>query len=151
QAPLARKTLLHPYCEVPAGSAVAVINSPWWQSDIRDADLVTLFDVFDHTSDVGGLLSKAAGMLNPGGLLFITAILASGFDIKERGAQAQNLYPPDRLNVLTVEGFQKLFARHGFECLEFSTPGVLDLDIVAQALREDAHLKVSPFVRELAL
>lgn len=150
--PVVCKSIVYPYCAVPADSGVGVIDKPWWEFDsTATADVVTLFEVLDHTQDTNGLLAQVKGWLKPGGLCFITAILASGFDVKVLGPQARNIYPPDRLNVFSVKGLQQLLQRHGFECLEFSTPGVLDLDIVAAALKENAGVSVSPFVRELAL
>jgi hypothetical protein len=47
---------------------------------------------------------------------------------------APNLYPPDRLNIFSPQGLKALFKRNGFECIEFSTPGVLDVEIVAKAV-----------------
>ena len=151
-APIARKTVVHPYCAVAANSAVTVIDQPWWRLDSPAvADVISLFEVLDHTQDTEGLLSQVKRLLKPGGLCFITVILASGFDVKVLGAQAKNIFPPDRLNVFSAKGLQQLLAHHGFECLEFSTPGVLDLDIVAAALRENTEVTTSPFIRDLAL
>ena len=149
---IARKSIVYPYCGVPANSGITVIDTPWWDLDSpRSADVLTLFEVLDHAQDVAGLMSKIKHLLKDGGLCFITVILASGFDVKELGQHAVNIYPPDRLNVFSVKGLQHLIRHHGFECLEFSTPGVLDLDIVAAALKKNPAIGVSPFVRELAL
>jgi len=149
-APFARKTVIYPYCEAPS-SGITVIDKPWWEAQVPKADIVTLFEVLDHTSDVPALLGKLKDMLNDKGLCFMTAILASGFDIKELGKNAKNIYPPDRLNVFTVAGLKGLLEKHGFEVLEFSTPGILDLELVAAALKEDPSVSASAFIRELAL
>ncbi len=151
-APFTRKTVIYPYCDVPANSGVTVIDKPWWEIDDTPlVDVLTLFEVLDHTQDVAGLLAQVKRLLKKGGLCFITAILASGFDVKELGRHAENIYPPDRLNVFTVKGLKGLFERHGFECLELSTPGILDLEIVAAALKEDPAIPASAFIRDLAL
>jgi len=150
--PVARKSTVYPYCDVPANDGISVIDKPWWELDSPwSADVVTLFEVLDHTQDVNGLLAQIKQLLKDGGLCFITAALASGFDLKVLGRHAKNIYPPDRINVFSVKGLQKLLQDHGFECLEFSTPGVLDLDIVAAALKENPAIAVSPFIRDLAL
>ena len=60
-----------------------------------------------------------------------------------------NLIPPDRHNVFSVEGLLSLSKRHGFECVEFSTPGVLDVDIVKKAMSEDSGIHVPKFFRYL--
>ncbi len=151
-APFALKTTIYPYTDHVPSTGLQVVDKPWWEAQLsKPADVVSLFEVLDHTSDVNALLSQVKAMLNKGGLCFMTVILASGLDVKELGAQAQNIYPPDRLNVFSVKGLTQLINRHGFECLEFSTPGVLDLDIIAAALRENPQLKVSAFIRDLAL
>jgi len=151
-APFARKTVIYPYCEVPSSAGITVIDKPWWEAKLPSkAGIVTLFEVVDHTCDVPALLARLKDMLDEGGLCFMTAILASGFDIKELGRHAKNIYPPDRLNVFTVRGLKGLFERHGFECLELSTPGILDLEIVAAALKEDPAVTASAFIRDLGL
>ncbi len=148
----ARKSVVFPYCDVPSNSGLNIIDKPWWELDAPGTvDVVTLFEVLDHTNDVDALLMQVKRLLKPGGLCFLTAILSSGFDVKELGQHAKNIYPPDRLNVFSVYGLKHKLEQGGFECLEFSTPGVLDLDIVASALKENPAVCVSPFIRELAL
>jgi Zn ribbon nucleic-acid-binding protein len=147
-----RKILLNPYLRVEQNQyrGIEVIQQPWWeQALVNSGDVMTLFEVVDHTSDVDGLFTAVKGMLKKGGLCFVTAILASGFDVQVLWDKADNLYPPDRLNCLTVEGFKALFAKHGFECLEFSTPGILDLEIIAQSYQKHPELSLPRFVRDL--
>ena len=55
-------------------------------------------------------------------------------DIKVRW-EISGVYPPERLNLLSVEGLTLLFERHGFEALEFSTPGVLDVESVRREMQ----------------
>jgi len=147
-----KKILLNPYLRVEQSRYphLEIIQQPWWEQSLADScDVMTLFEVVDHTSDVDGLLTAASRMLKKGGLCFLTAILSSGFDVQVLWDKADNLYPPDRLNCLTVEGFKALFAKHGFECLEFSTPGILDVEIVAKAYENNPDLSISRFVRDL--
>jgi hypothetical protein len=114
------------------------------------ADVVSLFEVADRTSDVDALFAGAARMLSTGGLAFVTDILVSGFDLQVLWDRADNVFPPDRLNVFSVDGLGFLFARHGFEPLEFSTPGILDVEIVASALKRDPSLPVTRWARYVA-
>ena len=154
QAPaFSQKTLVNPYFNFKtAGPSTAVVPQPWWAAKLSEpADVVTLFEVIDQASGPGDLLTAVRGMLGGGGLCFMTCILSSGFDVKELGQHAQNIYPPDRLNVFSVKGIKTLIERHGFECLEFSTPGILDVEIVARALRDNPQIPVSVFVRDLVL
>ena len=112
-------------------------------------DVISLFEVIDHTSDVRDLFETIDKVLRPGGLCFLTAILSSGFDVQVLWEHADNIYPPDRLNVLSVKGFKLLVEKYGFECVEFSTPGILDLEIVRNALKTNEDLSISRFVREI--
>lgn len=143
------KTLINPLIPLPATLATDGIQV----KDVLDGkfDVITLFEVLDHTSDAGMLLKKISNALNPGGLCFLTGILSSGFDVSVLCEHAENIYPPDRLNVFSIKGIQHLVQAHGFECLEVSTPGILDVDFVAKALKEDAQVTMSPFLRDLVL
>jgi hypothetical protein len=142
---------IDPYTDIASSigrDQVKIESLPWWKADTKHIDVVTLFEVIERTGDVSGLFQKLHGMLNPGGLCFITTVLA-GFDIQVLWDKARNLFPPDRLNVLTVEGLQTLINANGFECLELSTPGVLDINIVEQALRDNPDIKVDRFVEQM--
>lgn len=119
-------------------------------SDLHnDVDVVTLFEVVDRTGDIETLFARVHRMLKNDGLCFMTDILASGFDIQFLWDKAENLIPPDRLNVFTVEGLNNLFSRHGFRCLEFSTPGILDTEIVATAIENDPGLALPRFIKNM--
>ena len=140
-----QKTFINPLVEVEGGRGVNIIDRPWWEVD-GQWDVLTLFEVLDHTSDVEGILRKINAFLPVGGLCFLTDILGSGFDLQVLGPKASHLNPPDRLNAFSVEGLKTLFRRHGFECLEFSTPGILDLELVAAACQVDASLTLPAFI-----
>ena len=145
-----QKTLVNPFLDlskIRLNPSIKIIDVPWWNVSLEEnVDVISLFEITDRTSDLEALFSKVKSMLRKDGLCFITAILVSGFDLQTLWEKAENLYPPDRLNVLSIEGWQALFARHGFECLELSTPGILDVEIVAKALKEDPALKLPKFV-----
>jgi len=148
----ARKTLFSPYVRQTSfddrGSVSVVFDKDLSDGRLdNDADILSLFDVLGHISDIDAFFAKIRRMLTPGGLCFITAILSSGFDIQELWEHAENLYPPDRLNVFSAGGMRALAERFGFECLEFSTPGILDVDIVLNAMKHNPSLKISRFAR----
>ncbi len=79
----------------------------------------------------------------------MTAILSTGFDVQTLWGKADNIYPPDRLNIFSIEGLKKLFARYNLECLEFSTPGVLDVEIVVKAVENNQGVEVPRFVQTM--
>lgn len=147
------KALINPFItldEVRCGVSIEPVNIPWWDVEMdNQVDLISIFEVVDRTSDVNALLAKINRMLKKGGLCFVTATLISGFDLQILWDKAENLYPPDRLNVFSVEGLKTLFERHGFEALEFSTPGILDVEIVINAVRHDHEIKLPRFIEYL--
>lgn len=146
----AKKTLVDPLVPVTSTYEVEILKTPWWQlSWQKEVDVVSLFEVVDRTSDVEALFKKLNQILKKGGLCFMTSILASGFDVQVLWEKAKNIFPPDRLNVLTVEGIKALAARHGFECLEFSTPGIFDLETVEKAYRSNPEIQLPRFVEYL--
>ncbi|MCB9757493.1 MAG: methyltransferase domain-containing protein [Candidatus Omnitrophica bacterium] len=146
------KILLNPYLPLEPQDypRVAIVKKPWWEEPAIDqVSVISLFEVIDHTADVGRLMATVNAMLSKGGLCFLTAILSSGFDIQTLWEQAENLHPPDRLNCFSVKGLHALFEKYGFECLELSTPGIFDLEFVAKKLKEQPCLNVPRFVRDL--
>lgn len=148
-----KKILVDPYLRVvrpDKASGLQVVDLPWWQSGLKnDVDAVTIFEAGDHSADIDELLHSVKDMLRPGGLVFITTILISGFDLQILWDNAEYLFPPDRLNVFSVEGLKILFDRHGYECCELSTPGTLDVEIVEKALKRDGAINIPKFIRYL--
>jgi len=82
------------------------------------SDLFLAFDILDRCVDPDLLFAQAAKVLEKGGLLLATTVLGSGFDIQVLWDRADGVYPPERLNLLSVEGLTELYQRHGFEALE---------------------------------
>ena len=83
------------------------------------------------------------------GLLLATTTLISGFDLQVLWDRSNSIFPPDRLNLLSVEGLTKLLERHGLNLLEFSTPGMFDVEIVRRAILSDPDADWPRFIRYL--
>jgi len=113
------------------------------------ADIISAFEVIDCISDVNGLMSGIKDLLVPGGLCFMTTISISGFDLQVLWNSSKTIFPLDRISVFSSEGLRLLFKRHDFEMLEYSTPGLLDLDIVRNAIERDKKLDVPRFIKTL--
>ena len=113
------------------------------------ADVFLVFDILDRCADVDALFATARATLAPGGLLLASTTLISGFDLQVLWERSSSIYPPDRLNLLSVEGLTALFERHGFEALEFSTPGMFDVEVVQRAIRADPEGDWPRFIRYL--
>jgi hypothetical protein len=115
----------------------------------RPVDAAVLLESLDRSDDPSALLAGVARRLAPGGLVFATALVSSGFDVVSLGLRNQYLYPPDRANCFSLSGLEALMRRAGFSLLEVSTPGVLDVQILQSHVDDDPALPLSPFERQL--
>lgn len=115
------------------------------------ADVAVLLESLDRAHDPAALIQAVAARLVPGGLLFVTALVASGFDLAVLGLQNLYLYPPDRTNCFSLQGLTRLLERQGLTLLEVSTPGALDVEIVRAHLQRTPTLNVSSFERQIAM
>lgn len=110
-----------------------------------------LLESLDRVHDPLTLIKSVTECLEPGGVIFITALVSSGFDMSVLGLQNQYLYPPDRANCFSLQGLVSLLEETGLIPLEVSTPGVLDVQIVLAHLHNNPTIPLSPFERELLL
>ena len=98
-------------------------------------DAAFLFEALDRSPEPLLILRKVASVLKPGGLCFITCLLSSGFEVQVLGQESEIFVPPERMNLLSYEGMNTLIEKvSGFDVLEFSTPGVLDIPNVIKQL-----------------
>ncbi len=109
-------------------------------------DAICLMDALGRSHNPFRTLQWANEHLNSGGLCLITTLLSSGFDLMTLGARSESLIPPDHLNLFSFEGLQSLLSSSGFEIIELSTPGVLDLQNVQEAL-STGNLEIPAFFR----
>lgn len=108
-------------------------------------EAAVLLESLDRVSGPVNLVAAVARRLREEGLLFVTALVASGFDMVVLGARNLYLYPPDRANCFSLAGLTRLIESAGFTLLEVSTPGVLDLEVVRSHLKHDPTIPLSKF------
>lgn len=101
------------------------------------AQVVTAFDVLEHTADLAGLVAGVHRVLAPGGLFALTTRAGSGFDIQALWEHTDTIFPLEHVNLISVRGIRTLLERTGFDLVELSTPGQLDVQVVARALSGD--------------
>ena len=105
--------------------------------DCSSLDVAFLFEGIDRSIDPFLILQQVFKALKPGGLCFITSLLSSGFEVKVLGQESEIFVPPERMNLLSYEGIIALIEKvGGFELLEFSTPGVLDISNVIKKMSQ---------------
>jgi hypothetical protein len=96
------------------------------------------------------LFDAAVATLRNDGLLLLNATSISGFDLQVLWDQSTNIYPPDRINLISSEGLTCAAERHGFQVIEFSTPGMFDVDSVKHGLSNKTGNGETRFLRYLA-
>lgn len=115
----------------------------------RNVDVAVLLESLDRVDDPQALLKQTGISLKKGGLLFVTALVSSGFDMSVLGSNNAYLYPPDRTNCFSLEGIKTLLLQNGFKLSEVSTPGVLDLEVVRAHITHYPKLFLSSFEKTL--
>jgi len=113
------------------------------------ADVVVAVDVMDRAPDLRALVEALEKLLVPGGVLFATTPVASGFEILTLWERSPTVIPPDKLNLPTVEALQQIFAAPAWEFLELSTPGMFDVEMVRRAIKAEPDVPWPRVVRAL--
>lgn len=125
-----------------------VINKSIMSVDSNEvnANVVTAFAVIDRVFNPEKFLRTVKSLLIDGGLLFFTTSTISGFDLQVLWENSKTIFPPDHINLLSIEGIVKLSERCGFEIIELSTPGQLDIELVKNAMQNNDKLKLPRFI-----
>lgn len=134
--------------EVRTVSEMDWIHTPQWKEE-GSFEAAVLFESLDRVDEPVKLIQRVAEQLVDGGLLFVTALVSSGFDISVLGIQNRYLYPPDRTNCFSLVGLRQLLEEGGFMLVEVSTPGVLDVEIVQAHIRNDPSIPLSRFEQQI--
>ena len=88
------------------------------------------FELFEHLHDPASFFEHLNSIMNPGDLFLFTTLSGSGLDIQVLWEQSKSVSPPHHLNFLNPASVPLLLDRCGFETLEITTPGKLDIDIM---------------------
>lgn len=101
--------------------------------DNAKADIGLSFNLIQQTnSPVEHLKLMNRNIIN-GGLLFLSARIGTGFDILVLKEHAQ-IYPYEYVSLLSKQGIEHVLRHAGFEMLDYSTPGSMDVGYVKNKL-----------------
>lgn len=92
------------------------------------------FELLEHLFDPGEFLRRLNGLMSPGDLLVLTTLSGTGLDIQVLWERSKAVSPPHHINFFNPASLRQLLGKTGFSTLEISTPGKLDLDILANNL-----------------
>ena len=116
-------------------------------SSLPKSDVIIAIDVLERIPAINTFLEKMEAVVMPGGLVFATCPVSSGFEIQSLWDKSPSVIPPDKLNLPSVKGLIDLFSASGkWKILELSTPGMFDVEVVKQTM---ASLPGKPWPRSL--
>lgn len=88
------------------------------------------FELFEHLHDPRYFLESLFELMNNGDTFIFTTLSGMGVDIRTLWSDSKAVSPPMHLNFLNPKSTEVLLKKVGFEILEISTPGELDIDIM---------------------
>lgn len=97
---------------------------------VEKYDLLTSFELFEHLHDPLVFIKDCYELLKPGGFIYLTTLNSHGFDIQILWEKSNSIFPPHHLNFFNPISMDRIMALAGFEKIEITTPGELDIDIV---------------------
>jgi len=129
---------------------IDAINEPVENVDLKNANVVTSFELIEHLFDPSKFLIACHRLLTDGGLLIVTTPNIKGFDLFLLGEKSKNVTAPNHINYFNIKSLSILLEKVGFEIVENLTPGQIDLDIVRNAiLRGDVTFQENCFLNAL--
>ena len=104
--------------------------------DIQPSDLpnnsrvFVSFELFEHLYSPRDFLTHLFSIMNSGDIFLFTTLSGTGLDIQILWEDSKSVNPPHHLNFFNPLSVKILLKKIGFEVLEVSTPGKLDIDIL---------------------
>ena len=110
---------------------------------------VTMLGQLENRFDPLDYLKWIRNTLAPNGIIALTTKTCSGFDMQVLWDKAPYIFVPEHLNLLSIEGISILLEKAGFELIELSTPGQLDLELVKHAIVHEPSIQLPRNVKYL--
>jgi len=115
-------------------------------SQVREkVDVFAAIEVLERIFDPIAFINDVYDICQKGGLFFLTTNTSSGFEYQVLKDKSPRLHPPDRMNLLSIEAIQDRLTEAGFEIIELSTPGRVDVEIVRSTLESNPDVSLPEF------
>lgn len=88
------------------------------------------FELFEHLHDSKLFLATLHHLMEEDDLFIFTTLSGMGIDIQTLWENSKSVSPPMHLNFFNPKSIEILLNKAGFETLEITTPGKLDIDIM---------------------
>ena len=114
-------------------------------------DVVVNFEVIEHLFSPKDFITKCSELLLPRGLFIVTCPNGLGFDVVTL-KEASKTIDHEHVNYLNPASLSILLESCGFEVLEAVTPGILDAELVRNAvLAGDFSLEGNEFLQQVLI
>jgi hypothetical protein len=97
------------------------------------ADIILLVDALQRQHDPLQLFNRIVSRIKRGGLLCITCRAGTGLDILSLKSASESIFAFDHLILPSPEEIKFLLEKTGFEVLEVTTPGLLDMEYIKKS------------------
>lgn len=88
------------------------------------------FELFEHLHNPKYFLEVLYNLMNSGDSFIFTTLSGMGIDIQTLWEDSKAVSPPMHLNFFNPKSIEILLKKVGFDVIEVSTPGKLDIDIM---------------------
>ena len=115
--------------------------------DFDDYNIVaaTSFELLEHLYDPHRFIETVSHLLHSDSLLILTTLSWAGFDLQMLREESKSIHPPHHINFFTPLSLSHMLENAGFSICEITTPGELDVDIVAKQLGDIND----PFIKKI--
>ena len=100
--------------------------------DLPDTPIMFVsFELFEHLYDPELFLTQVGDAMDERDLFVFTTLSGQGIDILTLWDESKSICPPHHLNFFNPGSIELLLKRMGFQPVEVTTPGKLDIDILS--------------------
>ena len=105
------------------------------RSAVGKYDIIVHFELIEHLIDPFSFMTNLHKLLTTNGCMLFTTPNAGGLEMMASGYNdfrllAHSIFPPMHLNAFSVANMTHFAIRCGFQVMEISTPGKLDIDML---------------------